>query len=196
MAKPFQSETRSHWKWAVTIHTDPGSGGFYTTCVSPKGIELRTEVCYDKGFAWQQGYALVEQVEQEEQTQRYQAIALPLTLALLYVTGWDESYPAGNPAKSTSRRAWKTHDWDILNALVEQQFLVSQRNPKQVKSVTLTPEGIQQARQILRQLNLEGIEAFLDAQLDLDPPTDPPTDQEPEKAQSNPPNHALKPSEN
>jgi hypothetical protein len=168
MAKPFRSETRYHGNWAVTIYADPADEGFYTRCVSPSGLELCTEICHDKGAAWQCGYSLVEQVEKEEQIQRYRAIAVPLTLALLYIAGWDEYYEFDDKSHLRGRRTWKNHDWDILNLLTDQRLLEEQRNPQQIKSVVLTPEGIKQARQILSRLNLEGIEEFLKAHSDHD----------------------------
>lgn len=42
----------------------------------------------------------------------------------------------------------------------EDGLLEEQRNSRQIKSVVLTPKGIKQARQILKNLNLEGIEEF------------------------------------
>jgi hypothetical protein len=122
---------------------------------------LCTEICHDKGAAWQRGYNLVEQVEKEEQMQRYRAVAAPLTLALLYVAGCDEYYEFEDKAQLRGRHAWKNHDWDILNLLTDQNLLEEQRNPKQIKSVVLTPEGIKRAREVLSQLNLAGIEEFL-----------------------------------
>lgn len=161
MAKSFKSETRFRGDWTVTILAEPTGTGFYTKCVSPDGIELCTEVCSDKGAAWQRGYALVDNTERDLHIQRYQAIAVPITLALLYVAGWDEDYEFCSPPQLRGRRTWKNHDWDILNLLTDQKLLEAQRNPKQVKSVVLTSEGIKQARRILRQLNLDGVEEFL-----------------------------------
>lgn len=159
--------TRHYSDWAVTIYANPAGEGFYTKCVSPSDSELCTEICHDKGSAWQRRYTLVEQVEKEEWRQLYQAIAAPLTLALLYVAGWDE-YDEFDKSRLVGRRAWKNHDWDILNLLTDQKLLQKQHNPKQIKSVVLTSEGIKRAREILSQLNLAGIEAFLKAQPEHD----------------------------
>ncbi|NJK68629.1 MAG: hypothetical protein HC849_11125 [Oscillatoriales cyanobacterium RU_3_3] len=160
MPKPFRPETRSRYKWSVTIYAGSEGVGFYTECISPKGAILRTEICNDKGSAWQQGYNLVDRAIQEELTNRYNTIAIPLTLALLYVSGWDEEYELGHQSCLRVRRAWKGHDFQIMNLLTERGWLEEQRNPKQIKSVVLTPKGIKQARHILKNLNLEGIEEF------------------------------------
>jgi hypothetical protein len=161
MAKPFKPETRNYCNWSVTIYVGSEAVGFYTKCISPNGTILCTEICNDKGSAWQQGYNLVARAIKEERTNRYNRIAIPLTLALLYVSGSDEEDELGHQSRFRGRRAGKGHDFEILDLLTEDGLLEEQRNPQQIKSVVLTPKGIKQARHILKNLNLEGIEEFL-----------------------------------
>jgi DNA-binding PadR family transcriptional regulator len=79
----------------------------------------------------------------------------------LYVSGWDEDYELGHQSRFRGRRAGKGHDFEILDLLTKDGLLEEQHNPKQIKSVVLTPKGIKQARYILKNLNLEGIEELL-----------------------------------
>ncbi len=163
MTKPRKDETRYRHDWSVTLCADPEGKGFYAQCTSPDGLTLCTDIYNDKGFAWQQGYELVDRTIREEQTRRYNALALPLTLALLYVSGEDEYAQLSNQQCLRGRRAWKGYDFGILDLLTAAGFLEEQSYPKQVKSLVLTPKGIKQARRILAGLNLDGIEEFLGA---------------------------------
>ncbi|MBD2598157.1 hypothetical protein H6G74_28090 [Nostoc spongiaeforme FACHB-130] len=161
MTKPFKGETRYRHDWSVTLCTDPEGQGFYAQCTSPKGLVLCTDIYSDKGLVWQQGYELVDRTIHEEQTRRYNAVALPLTLALLYVSGGDEYGELGNEQCFKGRRAWKSYDFDVLDLLTTAGFIEEQRYPQQVKSVVLTPKGIKEARRFLQGLNLDGVKEFL-----------------------------------
>lgn len=163
MNQRFKSETRYRENWAVTIYKNKACSGFYTKCVSPTGDILSTEVYDQKGSAWQSGYNLVDQVVQEQTIRRYNAIALPLTLALLYVSGRDNYYKGDSGHNEfIDRSAFKGHDFDILNLLEDQELIENQKNRSKTKSVYLTNKGIKQARNLLRNLNLE-VEDFLQA---------------------------------
>jgi len=63
-----------------------------------------------------------------------------LTLLLLYLSAWEEEYPKGNPIE---RRAWKGFLFEALDALERQGYLSQTRK---AKSVTLTADGIAQAK--------------------------------------------------
>lgn len=72
-----------------------------------------------------------------------------LTLTLFYLTSWKERIDGkGGPSV---RKAWKSADWDALDALRE-QGLVSCSN--RAKSVAITDEGIAQAEAFLCALDL------------------------------------------
>ena len=63
-------------------------------------------------------------------------------LALLALTVHDEH--------EWGARAWKGHDWDVLNRLHEKGFI---SNPvSKAKSVALTPEGLAKSRALFEQL--------------------------------------------
>jgi len=59
------------------------------------------------------------------------------TLALLYLTTFEDK---------DSLRAWKSHDWDVLNRLHERGYI---DNPvSKAKSVLLTDEGAKRSKQL------------------------------------------------
>jgi hypothetical protein len=58
-----------------------------------------------------------------------------ITLALLYLTTSKDKY---------GLRAWKSHDWDVLNRLHESGYI---RDPvSKAKSVMLTDEGAERSK--------------------------------------------------
>jgi hypothetical protein len=62
-----------------------------------------------------------------------------LTLMLMYLTSWEER-PYG------VRRCWKGYDFDVLNALAEQELI---SDSKRARSVCFTEEGEHRARDLL-----------------------------------------------
>lgn len=65
-----------------------------------------------------------------------------LTLLLLYLTSWEEE-----DIPTTMRRSWKGYSFQALNELDEKDYI---RGGKKSKSVYLTENGIEQAKQILK----------------------------------------------
>jgi hypothetical protein len=63
-----------------------------------------------------------------------------LALLLLYLTSWEEEPIRGAP---TIRRAWKSHRFEILDALAEEGLLVT---PHRAKWVRFTDEGLARAK--------------------------------------------------
>ena len=62
-----------------------------------------------------------------------------LTLLLLYLASWEEKPFRGAP---TIHRAWKTHRFEILDALVEEGLLMSTHRSK---SGDFTADGLAKA---------------------------------------------------
>jgi hypothetical protein len=67
-----------------------------------------------------------------------------LTLMLAYLTSWTER-PNELP------RFWKGYDFDVLNALAEQNSISDSRR---AKSAYLTEDGVERARRLLAQFGL------------------------------------------
>lgn len=66
-----------------------------------------------------------------------------LTLLLLYLSAWEEQ----SLGDVSYRRAWKGFLFEVLAALEEQGYI---EQSKRAKSVVLTPEGIERARELER----------------------------------------------
>ena len=79
----------------------------------------------------------------EHDDERERAMA-ELTLLLLYLASWEEEPFRGAP---TLHKAWKTHRYEILDALVEEGLLTSTHRSK---SVDFTADGLAKARVLQR----------------------------------------------
>lgn len=67
-----------------------------------------------------------------------------LTLAMLYLTAWDERGPGG-----PVRRAWKSYDWDVIDRL-DSEGLISTSH--RAKSAYLSDEACRRAEEIVTRL--------------------------------------------
>jgi hypothetical protein len=64
-----------------------------------------------------------------------------MVLALLYLTITDED--------EWGARTWKSHDWDTMDRLHAKGYISDPKS--KAKSVVLTPEGLQRARELFEQ---------------------------------------------
>lgn len=71
-----------------------------------------------------------------------------LTLALLYLNCFTDSRQKG---EEVLPRAWKSYDWDALDKLSEEEYIIDRHGNK---SLYLTESGMQKAREILNTLNI------------------------------------------
>lgn len=74
-----------------------------------------------------------------------------LTLALMYVSGWEEESKKEPDTKIF--RAWKGFLFEVLDYLEEQKFIVQFRT-RESKSLILTEDGIKKARELLQKYNV------------------------------------------
>ncbi|GCF94360.1 hypothetical protein NRIC_22510 [Enterococcus florum] len=77
-----------------------------------------------------------------------------LTLMLLYLSSWEETYPSLEEGEYTLLNAWKGYDFSVLNKLTEEDLLFAQKRPSRTKSVTLTDEGEAMAKRLLEKYNI------------------------------------------
>lgn len=94
----------------------------------------------------------------------YEEAVKNLTMALMYLTRWSDSDYAGamKPGDAVpgmfsydeivSNHAWKGYDFEVLNALTEEDLI---RGSRRSKSVWLTPAGVDFAISALQKLGLE-----------------------------------------
>jgi hypothetical protein len=71
-----------------------------------------------------------------------------LTLMLLYLTSWQEK-----GAGETYRRSWKGYDFDVLNALADEELIFDSRN--KTKSVYLDDNSVEHAKALLKKYGIE-----------------------------------------
>ena len=72
-----------------------------------------------------------------------------LTLLLMYLSRFGEKSPFGEDI-----RAWKGYDFDIMNQLCDEDYIWQGKNPSKVKSVSLTEEGVDYAKKLMRKYNI------------------------------------------
>lgn len=77
-----------------------------------------------------------------------------LTLMLLYLSRFvDRDTPPLNG--KTMYLSWKGYDFGILNKLNEKDFLRQGNNPSRSKSVYITDDGIQRAKNLMKEYGIE-----------------------------------------
>jgi len=69
-----------------------------------------------------------------------------LTLILLYLNSWEEK------AYVPYRRSWKGYDFDDLDSLIEQELIEGKHTSK---SVCFYEEGIEKAKELLKEYGIE-----------------------------------------
>jgi hypothetical protein len=83
---------------------------------------------------------------QEDRMEIDKAKVDEFTLALLYLTTFKE--------KHGQLRAWKGHDWDVLNRLYESGYIDDPVS--KAKSVILTDEGAERSKRLFEQHFMKG----------------------------------------
>lgn len=79
------------------------------------------------------------------ETEKHQRLIRDLSLALMYLTSWEEKEIAGE----TIRRAWRGYDFEILDKLKNEDLI---NFSFKAKSLYLTGEGENEARRIIERL--------------------------------------------
>lgn len=79
--------------------------------------------------------------------ERRKQVVKDLTLMLAHLTSWKES------AEYDWSSAWKTYDWDAIDALCEEQLFYMHRMKN--KSVIITKEGEARAKQLLKEYGID-----------------------------------------
>lgn len=75
-----------------------------------------------------------------------------LTLVVLYLNSWVEGvYRLENGETVEGRCAWKSADWDALDALRDADYV---RCSNKAKSAGITPAGIERAEQLIEEMGL------------------------------------------
>ena len=73
-----------------------------------------------------------------------------LTLLLMYLSSWEEEgyiYENNEIIPTKTKVCWKGYSFDILNELVDENYLYDSKHSN--KSITLTKEGEEYAKRLL-----------------------------------------------
>ena len=71
-----------------------------------------------------------------------------LTLALMYLTRFKDEYGVDN-------FAWKCYSFEVLNDLIDKDLIRDGKRPSRTKSVYITPEGVEKAKEALARFGIE-----------------------------------------
>ena len=71
-----------------------------------------------------------------------------LTLALMYLTRFKDEYGGDN-------FAWKGYSFDVLNDLIDKDLIRDGKHPSRTKSIYITPEGVEKAKEALEKFGIE-----------------------------------------
>lgn len=75
-----------------------------------------------------------------------------LTMALIYLSRFSEK---NRFSDVTDYYAWKGYDFDVLNELDDKDFIRQGNHPSRTKSVYITDDGINYAKEILAKYGIE-----------------------------------------
>lgn len=71
-----------------------------------------------------------------------------LTLALMYLTRFKDEYGGDN-------FAWKGYSFEVLNDLTDKDLIRDGKRPSRTKSIYITPEGVEKAKEALAKFGIE-----------------------------------------
>ena len=74
-----------------------------------------------------------------------------LTMMLIYLSRFTE----GRFSSAEGFFAWKGYDFDVLNELDDQDLIRQGSHPSRSKSVYITEDGMEKARQLLRKYGID-----------------------------------------
>ncbi len=80
------------------------------------------------------------------------ALVRDLSLALMYLTSWEEDPVVWEDEPVRMRRCWKGFRFEVLDERAEQGMI---RDSKRAKSVTLSEAGGRRAREVLARYSID-----------------------------------------
>jgi len=166
------SKDRKGWEITVFELPEPDKYGDKFVAECTKEPDLRETTCFSRSPNESYGRAcnFVDEMEKrQEQLNRFienYQVLKPLYLMLIYLSGWDEYNPyVGNTKNKRSPENfigvtfWNGFNFEILEQLESEELLEFSTTRK---TLTINKKGIKEARDILKRINLEGVEALLD----------------------------------
>lgn len=170
--KELYSKNRSDWTIVVfeMLGTDKYGNKFVAECTKNSGYKLTTQLSMTSQEAYSRACSLVD--ENEKQLQQYKSfiehyqVLKPLYLMLIYLSGRDEYNPyLGNSPKKRCIENfigicfYNGFDYNIIEHL-EKEGLIERSTTG--KSLILFKKGMQVARDMLKTINIDGVERLLE----------------------------------
>jgi hypothetical protein len=72
-----------------------------------------------------------------------------LTLLLMYLSRFGEKSPLGEDVRS-----WKGYDFEMINQLCDDDYILQGKNPSRTKAVSFSDKGIDYAKQLMTKYNI------------------------------------------
>ncbi|MEQ8976030.1 MAG: hypothetical protein RIE73_37325 [Coleofasciculus sp. C1-SOL-03] len=170
--KKFDSKNRNDWTIVVfeLLETDEHGNKFVAECTKSSGAKLTTQLFETSQEAYSRACNLVD--ENEKQSQKYRRfiehyqVLKPLYLMLIYLSGGDEHYDylKSRPKKRGIENFigvsfYNGFDYDII-AQLEKEGLLERSTTGD--SLILFKKGMQVARDMLKTINIDGVERLLE----------------------------------
>lgn len=169
--KELYSKDRQGWTITVfeLLKADKYGNKFVAQCILEAELQ-QTTFTKTPGESYGRACSIVDKIEISKEESRdfmekYQ-ILKPLYLMTIYISGWDEYNPYFGD--STNRyckesflgiRFWKGFDFEIIQRLEAEGLLENSTNKN--KTLIMTKKGMKLAREILQNINLDGVEVLL-----------------------------------
>jgi len=170
--KELYSKNRSDWTIVVfeMLGTDKYGNKFVTECTKSSGYKLTTQLSMTSKEAYSRACSLVDENEKQSQQVRsfieYYQVLKPLYLMLIYLSGWDEYNPylGSRPKKCGIENFigvgfYSGFDYNIIDHL-EKEGLIELSTTR--KTLILSKKGMQVARDVLKTINIDGVERLLE----------------------------------
>ncbi|MEQ9622953.1 hypothetical protein [Coleofasciculus chthonoplastes] len=166
------SKNRSDWTIVVfeMLGTDKYGNKFVAECTKSSGSQLTTQLSITSQEAYSRACSLVDENEKQSQQVRsfiehYQVLK-PLYLMLIYLSGKDayNPYLGSRPKKCGIENFigvgfYSGFDYNIIDHLKKEELL---ERSSTGKSVILSTKGMQLARDMLKTINMDGVERLLE----------------------------------
>jgi len=170
--KELYSKNRSDWTIVVfeMLGTDKYGNKFVAECTKSSGDKLTTQSSMTSQEAYSRACSLVDENEKKSKQVRnfiehYQVLK-PLYLMLIYLSGWDEYNPylGSRPKKCGIENFigvgfYSGFDYNIIYHLEKEGLIELSTNRK---TLILLKKGMQVARDMLKKINIDGVERLLE----------------------------------
>ncbi|BAZ10448.1 hypothetical protein NIES4071_22640 [Calothrix sp. NIES-4071] len=170
--KELYSKTRQEWKITVfeLPESDKYGNKFIAQCTNKSELKLTTSFTKASNDCYSQACNLVDEYERrQEQSRRFMEnyqVLKPLYLMIIYLSGYDEYNPyLGNIKNKCCKENFiginflNGFDFEIIKRLEAEKLLEISTTRK---TITMNKKGMKEARDIIFNINIEGVDVLLE----------------------------------